>query len=106
MLTRTCSVLAVISASSLFVILAGADCKTGPGECENNKEVSFRRDVLPPLQKSCVSCHHSEQTAPSLNLTTQAAYTNIVAKKSMFVDELLVKPGEPDHSLLVEKIAR
>ena len=106
MLTRTCSVLIVISASSLFVIQAGADCKTGPRECENNKEVSFGRDVLPPLQKSCESCHHSEQTFPSLNLTTHAAYRNIVSRKSTFIDEFLVKPGEPDRSLLVEKIAR
>ncbi len=102
---RICAMLGVISAFWLLVIRAGAESKTRTGVCQDGKEVSLARDVLPPLQESCASCHHSERTVPTLDLTAQAAYTNTVGKKSMFVEELLVKPGDPDHSFLVEKIA-
>ncbi len=102
---RICAMLGVVSAFWLLVIQVGAESKTRTGVCQDSKEVSFARDVLPPLQESCASCHHSERTVPALDLTTQAAYTNTVGKKSTFVDELLVRLGDPDHSFLVEKIA-
>ena len=95
-----------LCALSLSVIPAAAESKVVLRACENDKKTSFQRDVLPPLQESCAGCHYSEQTVPPLNLTTQAAYANIVGKKSSFVDELLVKPGDPDQSLIVEKVAR
>ena len=54
----------------------------------------IRKPVL--FEMYCLLCRkvdRREQTFPSPNLTTQAAYTNIVAKKSMFIDEFHVKPG-------------
>jgi hypothetical protein len=101
---RICTLVVVVLAFWTAVTLADAESKTRPRVCQDSKEVSFARDVLPPLQESCAGCHHSEEAVPSLNLTGPASYSNTVGRKSTFVDELLVSPGDPDHSFLVEKI--
>jgi hypothetical protein len=106
----------VVTVSTIFPILvvavalmparaeAGSQARANPGSCGDPKEVSFRQDLLPALRESCVSCHYSEKDMLGLDLRAEAAYATVMGRKSKFAGELLVKPGDPDHSFLVEKI--
>ena len=83
---------------------AGSGDRANPGSCGAPREVSFRQDLLPALRESCVSCHYSEKDMLGLDLRPEAAYATVIGRKSKFAGELLVQPGDPDHSFLVEKI--
>lgn len=72
----------------------------------NCQAVSFKKDVLPALQDSCVACHYDKNQMPGLDLSTSSAYTDLVNRKSnMAPDMVLVRPSSPDKSFLLEKIS-
>jgi len=74
----------------------GANCRT----------VSFKRDVLPALQDSCVACHYDKNQMPGLDLSTSSAYSDLVNRKSHLNPNLvLVQPSSPAKSFLLEKLS-
>ena len=75
----------------------GANCRT----------VSFKRDVLPAFQESCVACHYDKNQMPGLDLSPSSAYADLVNRKSHLNPNLvLVKPSSPVKSFLLEKLSR
>lgn len=87
---------AIISfiALSLFVM-------TGYCMAEN---VSFKSDVIPLLQKNCVSCHVSGDELGNLGLAPNLAYGFLVSRGSTESKLLLVSPGDPESSYLIHKL--
>ncbi len=74
----------------------GANCQT----------VSFKRDVLPAFQDSCVACHYDKNQMPGLDLSPSSAYTDLVNRRShLNPDLVLVKPSSPAKSFLLEKLS-
>ncbi|HWB83794.1 MAG TPA: hypothetical protein VG675_06620 [Bryobacteraceae bacterium] len=68
--------------------------------------VSFKTDVLPALQESCLACHYSKSQMPGLDLSTANAYSDLVNRKSSLDAHLvLVKPSAVADSFLVEKLS-
>src|SRR5438309_7578241 len=65
---KTCAVVAVLAASWLMFSLAmpAAD----RAACANGKEISFKQDVLPALQESCLACRYAKEQWPGLDLST------------------------------------
>jgi hypothetical protein len=77
-----------------------------PDACANCKVVSFRRDVLAPLQDSCLACHYDKTQAPGLDLSAGAAYANLVNRKSALNPKMvLVKPSSVADSFLMDKLS-
>jgi mono/diheme cytochrome c family protein len=60
--------------------------------------VSFQHDVLPIFERICVKCHGGERTAKSLVLKS---YDDLMQGSE---DGFVVEPGDPTHSLLIDKI--
>ena len=69
------------------------------------KTVSFSHDVVPILQGHCAACHFDNQKWPGVNMSTAESYSALVNKKSAESGGLLVKPGDPAHSFLVQKLS-
>ena len=61
-------------------------------------DVSYEADIRPLLQAKCVSCHGEKTRKADLNLTTAAAAARGGESGPGIV------PGDPDKSLLYEKI--
>lgn len=79
--------------------------KTAKAAC-SAQTVSFSRDVLPIFQDHCAACHYNGQKFPGLNLATADAYSGLVNQKSgEWGESLLIKPGDPTHSFLVQKLS-
>lgn len=103
----------MIAAGKLLLNMAGSVvlmatttlARAEPRPCSKGAEFSFERDILPIFREQCVSCHFSREGATGLDLRPQFAYTSLVGRKSLMANELLVKPGEPEHSFLIEKIS-
>jgi hypothetical protein len=77
-----------------------------PDSCTNCKVVSFRRDVLAPLQDSCLACHYDQSQTPGLDLSAGAAYANLVNRKSALNPQMvLVKPSSVAGSFLMDKLS-
>jgi hypothetical protein len=71
--------------------------------------VSFGRDVLPYLTKTCAGserCHGASPTdSVTLDLRADAAYRELVGRPSQVrKGSLLVSPGDPTRSFLVDKL--
>jgi predicted CXXCH cytochrome family protein len=63
---------------------------------------SFYRDVLPILQANCTSCHQPAKSKDDLVLSS---YTDVMRGKGHGEDrEVVVVPGDPDASLLLESV--
>lgn len=73
--------------------------------------VSFRHDVAPVLANTCASsegCHGPEPThRVSLDLRERAAYAQLVRRPAeLRPGALLVDPGHPSNSFIVDKLTR
>ena len=67
--------------------------------------VSFKQDVSPALQDSCLACHYDKNQMPGLDLSTASAYTDLVNRKSFLnPNAVLVQPASPSKSFLLEKL--
>lgn len=62
------------------------------------KKVSFEQHVLPIFEARCVECHGADKDKADLRLDSYAAIFS--GEKEWWT----VLPGDPDHSLLVERI--
>jgi uncharacterized membrane protein/mono/diheme cytochrome c family protein len=75
----------------------GADTSdTKPSE--EGSKVSFQKDVLPIFEARCVECHGPDKDKADLRLDSVAAIFS--GDKEWWP----VLPGDPDHSLLVERV--
>ncbi len=70
---------------------------TGRGFAED-KPVSYYREVVPILKKSCTGCHHPGKLKGELDLTSYAAFTKGGKHGASF------KPGDPKASEVIEQI--
>lgn len=68
-------------------------------------EPAFGKDILPLLQQNCVSCHITGEELGGLGLAPSLAYKQLVNTNSLQSDLLRVKPGAPDDSYLLHKLA-
>ncbi len=62
--------------------------------------VSFREAVAPILVRNCLGCHNHEKTQGGLNMATFA----LIRKGGETLGEMILEPGDPDASALVELI--
>jgi hypothetical protein len=77
-----------------------------PAKNSDCRVVSFKNDVLPALQESCLACHYSKSQMPGLDLSSANAYADLVNRKSSLDGHLvLVKPSSAADSFIVEKLS-
>lgn len=69
------------------------------------EEPAFGKDILPLFQQNCVSCHITGEELGGLGLAPSLAYKQLVNTDSLQSDLLRVKPGAPDESYLLHKLA-
>ncbi len=87
------------------ILVLALACKKSPPP----PKVSFKRDVLPELSRSCASaegCHGAEPTdSVSLDLRPDASYAELVGVDSEGrPGTARVAPGAPDASFLLDKL--
>lgn len=68
-------------------------------------EPGFGKDILPVLQQNCVSCHITGEELGGLGLAPSLAYNQLVNVDSQQSSMVRVKPGAPDESYLLHKLA-
>lgn len=74
--------------------------------CAKCRIVSFKNDVLPALQESCLACHYDKSQMPGLDLSSAVAYQDLVNHKSRLDPHLLlVKPSSIADSFLFDKLS-
>lgn len=69
------------------------------------EQPSFAQDILPLLQQNCVSCHITGEELGGLGLAPSLAYQQLVNAEALQSDMDRVKPGVPDESYLLFKLA-
>jgi hypothetical protein len=102
-----------VSALGVVAIgLAAPACQTTPGMPAPvpAATVSLGRDIQPVFSSRCTSCHAPGLPTPTLIgipllLTPGAAFASLVNQRSVQRPDLtLVVPGDPDSSLLWQKV--
>ena len=87
----------------------GQSCFDGACRCELSAPVSFSADVLPIFAASCAKgmCHAKGAGAMGLELSPDAAFAALVNRPSVECKgaRLLVAPGLPDKSYLMDKLS-
>lgn len=66
--------------------------------------VSFSQDVQPIFNSRCTVCHGVGRNA-NLNLLEDASHDSLVGVQASGYDAILVVPGNPDSSVLYNKVA-
>lgn len=67
--------------------------------------VSFKADIAPVLASECAACHMMGTEPGEISLIPAKAYASLVDADSVEADFKRVKPGAPDESYLVMKLA-
>src|SRR3712207_5419852 len=70
------------------------------GADEAAKPVSFRQDVAPILISKCLACHDDRKAEGGLNMATFA----LLKQGGDQLGDLILEPGDPDSSYLVELV--
>lgn len=66
---------------------------------------SLSKDVQPIFDANCTGCHGASRQRAGLNLSEGIAFKALVGRPSIQEETLLlVKPGDPDASYLVQKL--
>ena len=65
---------------------------------------SFKKDLMPLLQRQCVACHMTGDEQGQLGLMPKLAYSSLVKKQSTQAQMPRVAPGEPERSYLLHKL--
>ena len=68
-------------------------------------EPAFGKDILPLFQQNCVSCHITGEELGGLGLAPSLAYNQLVNADALQSSMARVKPGAPDESYLLHKLA-
>lgn len=76
---------------------AAPEAPVGEADSET-KKISFQQDVLPIFEARCAECHGADKDKADLRLDSFAGIFS--GEKEWWT----VLPGDPDHSLLVERI--
>lgn len=89
----------------------GMECQSAPIVQMDNSKVSFSRDIQPIFNAHCIRCHvtggFANNSGIPLRLIEGVAYGLLVNKTSVQNSNwLLVKPHDPDNSLLYQKISQ
>lgn len=63
---------------------------------ESQDEVSFKKDIIPIFEQSCIGCHNSSSTPPIL--LENSAYSELT-------DNGFINLSKPVNSLLLQKLA-
>lgn len=93
---RLAMLLVLIAPFAVGLALPGASQGNGP---------SYAADIEPLFAKRCGDCHTGDEPKADLRLESGAGYEQLVNHPSHQVPELLrVKPGDPDHSYLWQKL--
>ncbi|HJV84514.1 MAG TPA: c-type cytochrome [Noviherbaspirillum sp.] len=66
--------------------------------------ISFKKTVLPLLQRNCVSCHMTGEEQGGLGLAPTLAYGSLVGKPSAESAMPRVAPRQPERSYLLHKL--
>ena len=69
------------------------------GSAQDQKAVSFEKDVMPILKTSCISCHKPDKKKGKLDMSTYDALMKGGDQGSP------VKVGDPKKSLLIEVVS-
>jgi hypothetical protein len=107
-----------MAAGSAFCLLVLAGCgsgrtisagaaSSGPGSTTSG--LSLQKDLQPILTASCAvpGCHAGDSPQEGMDLSSGSAYSNLVNADSVEVaGEKRVKPNDPDHSFLFEKVSQ
>ena len=106
-----------VAAGLIFCLLAAGGCgsgqtisagasSSGPG---TTGSLSLQKDLQPILTQQCAisGCHAGAAPQEGMDLSDGSAYSNLVNAESAEVPgEKRVKPNDPDHSLLFEKVSQ
>lgn len=78
----------------------------GAGGESSSDPVSFSEDILPLLDNSCSGskCHTKEDRLAPLNLEPEGAYEHLINVQAEGCEKVLVVPGDPDQSYLLDKL--
>src|SRR3954470_13481807 len=84
---------------------AQAEKKAAPAEKKAGgapaaKSLSFMRDVAPILVENCIACHNPRKSESKYVMTTFAQ----LAKGGQLGEDIILEPGDPEASYLVELI--
>ena len=87
---------------------AGETCIGGDCQCTPDEAVTFSGDVAPLLDSTCggVACHAGRMPKQGLDLSVGAAYASLVGIEADECNDgrLLVEPGAPTNSYLLQKL--
>ena len=102
------SALPVVVGAGAADTAAGA-AQTAPAAVESatsstTMAVSFKRDLVPVLRRSCATCHMTGTEPGHMALHPGAAYRSLVGVASTQSKSLRVKPGAPQQSYLIMKL--
>jgi mono/diheme cytochrome c family protein len=75
-----------------------------PGDPGDPDPVSFASDVQPIFDANCIVCHGAGGNG-GLDLRSPQSYDNLVDLTSPNYSAKRVAPGDPDNSVLVDKIS-
>ena len=86
----------VVRSSIIFAFVAWLPSATW---AQTTKPVSYHRDIVPLLKRSCTGCHHPGKLKGELDVTTYAAFLKGGKHGAAF------KAGAPKDSRVIEEIS-
>lgn len=104
----------ISTSAAIFLLTAFLSGQAAPAKPAGQKSaaahgtrvVSFKRDILPALQDHCMACHFQKDQWPGMDLSTDRAYLTLVNHKGQLSgSDMLVKPVDPVHSFLINKLS-
>ena len=105
---RSSALLALAAALPIVVGASDADPAAGdtqtPTAVAPAAAVSFKRDLVPVLRRTCAACHMTGSEPGNMALHPGAAYKSLVGVASTESKLLRVKPGAPQESYLLMKL--
>jgi hypothetical protein len=84
----------------------GETCSDGRCACASSSALSFSADIAPIFVASCAGtgCHSGRRPQAELSLEAGAAYAELVGAPSQCQGRVLVTPGKPSASYLMNKL--
>lgn len=100
-----------VAALFLGATCLGMNCQTDPLMQMDDATVSFSREIQPIFDTHCIRCHvtggFANNSGIPLRLIEGVSHGLLVGKSSVQnSDWQLVKPGDPDNSLLYQKFTQ
>lgn len=94
----------MLSLILLLVACSSSQPKPTSTPAPNTGAVSFKNDVVPIFNSSCVVCHQGAKPPAGLSLEPGIAYQNLVNAPSTESTLARVAPGAPEKSYIVNKL--